>query len=76
MLQSLKLQIKTETLEKNFYEKLTIVVIKKNMYKCFICQKIYITRLLAKVGFLKGPSGTYKQRNKLQEETVTDNVKF
>ena len=46
------------------------------MYKCFICQKIYITRLSAKVGFLKGPSGTYKQRNKLQEETVTDNAKF
>lgn len=76
MLQSLKLQVKTETLEKHFYEKLTIVVIKKNMYKCFICQKIYITRLSAKVGFLKGPSGTYKQRNKLQEETVIDNVKF
>ena len=35
MLQSLKLQVKTETLEKHFYEKLTIVVIKKKHVQMF-----------------------------------------
>ena len=33
-------------------------------------------RLSANIGFLEGPNGTYKQGNKLKEETNMDRVKF
>ena len=75
MFQSLKLKVKTEISEKHFYEKAIIMVIKKHV-KSFICKKVYIMRLSAKIGFLEGPNGTYKQGNKLKEETNMDSVKF
>lgn len=75
MFQSLKLKVKTEISGKHFYEKATIMVIKKHV-KSFICKKVYIMRLSAKIGFLEGPNGTYKQGNKLKEETNMDSVKF
>ena len=51
------------------------MVIKKHV-KSFICKKVYIMRLSAKIGFLEGPNGTYKQGNKLKEETNMDRVQF
>ena len=41
---------------------------------CFICKKIYVSKLLEEIGWSGIQSDTFKLVNKLKEEVIDDNI--